>query len=57
VPAVGRSYFEVVAAIIRRSVRTWWPTKGSGFLYADLGLSNEPCEDHAAYLASWLKVL
>lgn len=30
---------------------------GAAFLCADLGLSDEPREDHAAYLASWLKVL
>ena len=28
-----------------------------GKVTADLGLSDEPREDHAAYLASWLKVL
>jgi len=30
---------------------------GSAFLSADLGLTPEVREDHAAYLASWLKVL
>ena len=30
---------------------------GAAFLCADLGLEAEPREDHAAYLASWLKVL
>ncbi|QYC11473.1 ArdC family protein [Brevundimonas nasdae] len=30
---------------------------GSAFLCADLGLTLEPREDHAAYLASWLEVL
>jgi antirestriction protein ArdC len=30
---------------------------GSAFLCADLGISDEPREDHASYLASWLKVL
>ena len=30
---------------------------GSAFVCADLGLSLEPREDHAAYVASWLKVL
>jgi antirestriction protein ArdC len=30
---------------------------GAAFLCADLGLSAEPREDHAAYLAHWLKVL
>ena len=30
---------------------------GSAFLAADLGLYLEPREDHAAYLASWIKVL
>ena len=30
---------------------------GSAFVAADLGLHLEPREDHAAYLASWIKVL
>ncbi len=30
---------------------------GSAFLAADLGLYLEPREDHAAYLASWIRVL
>jgi antirestriction protein ArdC len=30
---------------------------GSAFLAADLGLTLEPRDDHAAYLESWLKVL
>ena len=30
---------------------------GSAYLAADLGLYLEPREDHAAYLASWIKVL
>lgn len=30
---------------------------GSVFLSADLGIAIEPREDHAAYIASWLKVL
>lgn len=30
---------------------------GAAFLCADLGIAPEPREDHAAYLASWLKVL
>lgn len=30
---------------------------GAAFLCADLGLALEPREDHAAYIASWLKVL
>ena len=30
---------------------------GAAFLAADLGLSLEPRPDHAAYLASWIKVL
>jgi antirestriction protein ArdC len=30
---------------------------GSAFLCADLGITPEPREDHAAYLASWLEVL
>lgn len=30
---------------------------GSAFLCADLGISNEPRPDHAAYVASWLDVL
>jgi len=30
---------------------------GAAFLAADLGLTPEPREDHAAYIASWLRVL
>ncbi len=30
---------------------------GAAFLSADLDLTPEPREDHAAYIASWLKVL
>ncbi|MFK0276088.1 zincin-like metallopeptidase domain-containing protein [Ensifer sp. NPDC090286] len=30
---------------------------GSVFLSADLGIAIEPREDHAAYIASWLKIL
>src|SRR3546814_11172853 len=30
---------------------------GSAFLAADLDLTPEPREDHAAYIGSWLKVL
>jgi antirestriction protein ArdC len=30
---------------------------GAAFLCADLGLSNEPRSDHAAYISSWLQVL
>lgn len=30
---------------------------GAAFLCADLGLSNKPRPDHAAYAATWLKVL
>jgi antirestriction protein ArdC len=30
---------------------------GAAFLCADLSLSNEPRPDHAAYIASWLRVL
>jgi antirestriction protein ArdC len=30
---------------------------GAAFLCADLGITPEPREDHASYLASWLKVL
>jgi antirestriction protein ArdC len=30
---------------------------GSAFLCADLGITPETREDHAAYLAHWLKVL
>ncbi len=30
---------------------------GSAFLSADLGLTPEPREDHAAYIESWLRVL
>lgn len=30
---------------------------GAAFLSADLGITSEPRPDHAAYLASWLKIL
>jgi antirestriction protein ArdC len=30
---------------------------GAAFLCADLGITPEPCEDHAAYLGHWLKIL
>jgi len=30
---------------------------GAAFLCAGLGLTNEPRPDHAAYIASWLKLL
>jgi Zincin-like metallopeptidase len=30
---------------------------GAAFLCADLDLTLEPCEDHAAYIANWLDVL
>jgi antirestriction protein ArdC len=30
---------------------------GAAFLCADLGLANEPRPDHAAYVATWIKVL
>ena len=30
---------------------------GAAFLSADLGLTLEPREDHAGYIASWIKVL
>jgi antirestriction protein ArdC len=30
---------------------------GAAFLCADLGISNGPRDDHAAYVANWLKVL
>jgi antirestriction protein ArdC len=30
---------------------------GAAFLAADLGLDLEPREDHASYIACWLKVL
>ena len=30
---------------------------GAAFLCADLGIASEPRDDHAGYLASWLKVL
>ena len=30
---------------------------GSAFLSADLGITPETREDHAAYIATWLKVL
>ena len=28
-----------------------------GFVLADLGISHNPREDHAAYIASWLTIL
>lgn len=38
--------------------RSWLPQlQTAAFLCADLGLALEPREDHAGYLASWLKVL
>jgi antirestriction protein ArdC len=43
--AVQQSREELVAEI------------GAAFLCSTLGLSNEPREEHAAYLSSWLKVL
>jgi len=30
---------------------------GSAFLCADLGITLEPRDDHASYIATWLKVL
>jgi antirestriction protein ArdC len=30
---------------------------GAAYLCADLGVSNEPREDHASYVASWLRAL
>lgn len=30
---------------------------GAAFLCADLGVSNQPRPDHAAYVASWLQLL
>lgn len=30
---------------------------GAAFLCADLGVTNDPRPDHAAYVASWLKIL
>ncbi len=30
---------------------------GAAFLCADLGLAPEPRDEHAAYIASWLKAL
>ena len=30
---------------------------GAAFLCADLGITNEPRPDHAAYVASWLTIL
>jgi antirestriction protein ArdC len=37
--------------------RSWSLSLAALFLSADLGLTPEPREDHAAYIASWLKVL
>jgi antirestriction protein ArdC len=41
----GRAFEELIAEL------------GSAFLCAELGISNEPREDHGHYLASWLSVL
>ena len=41
----GRANEELIAEI------------GAAFLCADLGVSNEPRPDHAAYVASWLTLL
>jgi len=30
---------------------------GAAYLCADLGVSSEPREDHASYIAGWLKAL
>jgi antirestriction protein ArdC len=30
---------------------------GSAFLSADLGITPEPRDDHASYIANWLKML
>jgi antirestriction protein ArdC len=30
---------------------------GAAFLYSDLGVTNQPRPDHAAYIANWLAVL
>ena len=30
---------------------------GAAFLCAALGIANEPRQDHAAYMASWLEIL
>jgi len=38
----------------RSGTRAWL---GSAFLSADLGLTPEPREDHAAYIDSWIKKL
>ncbi len=56
--AVGRS---AVWSLFRPG-ETWLPygyvaELGAAFLCADLALTPEPRPDHAAYVASWLKVL
>ena len=46
------------ALVVKRTpLRNSLPNLGAAFLCAELGLSNEPRPDHAAYLASWLRVL
>ena len=37
--------------------KSWFAELGAAFLAADLGLEAAPRADHAAYIASWLKVL
>ena len=56
--AVGRS----AAWSLLRTGETWLPSGyvaelGSAFLCADLGITPEVREDHAAYIASWLTVM
>ncbi len=56
--AVARS----AAWSLLRPGETWLPygyrvELGAAFLCADLALAPEPRPDHAAYVASWLKVL
>lgn len=41
----GRAFEELIAEL------------GAAFLCADLGVSNEPRDDHGQYLAGWLKVI
>jgi antirestriction protein ArdC len=56
--AVGRS----AAWSLLRTGETWLPSGyvaelGSAFLSADLGITPDVRDDHAAYIASWLEVL
>ena len=47
----------LVSCFSRAIVRQAFNAKGAAFLCADLDLTLEPREDHAAYIANWLDVL